>query len=352
MILEEYHTCSQIVRCSWAKKLETVFFVAIPSEEHRNNDRIVPERPDIYIIAPSDCTPGTVLNDWDHARYYGNSKILACLVLKPPDDGLVPNIDIARRVTFTSAFDNHAGLTDIRVAALPSNERLSDEIDRTQGFPPRPLQFSATLAQPPVNDFTLLHRILEKEHGNKTHWLENVARFKPGEMAAGVEGINNELCAAYTLTCMFMSNERANKVCKDGGILVGDEDGFTVSLCSPADLGWQKNAMGEFRKNVAHLMKMAPEDVQTVVVLAIPTSILEQTGKPGHDTFRVNDPRLFMKPKGGDSIYSGAHIQKIYELESTFLVEARKQLEALRAGTETGGNQAELEQKVQRMMGM
>ena len=121
MILEEYHTCSQIVRCSWAKKLETVFFVAIPSEEHRNNDRIVPERPDIYIIAPSDCTPGTVLNDWDHARYYGNSKILACLVLKPPDDGLVPNIDIARRVTFTSAFDNHAGMTDVRVAALPSN---------------------------------------------------------------------------------------------------------------------------------------------------------------------------------------------------------------------------------------
>ena len=85
--------------------------------------------------------------------------------------------------------------------------------------------------------------------------------------------------------------------------------GFTVSLQSPADLGWQKNCPGQFRRNVAQHMKIAPQDVQTVVILAIPTKATKEAGAVGQGTLVAKDPRLLVL---GKAIYSAAHILKIY----------------------------------------
>ena len=181
--------------------------------------------------------------------------------------------------------------------------------------------------------------------------MENVARFKPAEMAAGLDAINNELRAAYTLAYMFMTNDQANKVCKNRSIVANDSatglNGFTVSLQSPADLGWQKNATVSFRYNVAQLMQMAPEDVQTVVILAIPTIAINASGRIGQNTFIVDDPQLLTAVEGRFPIYSAAHIQKVYQLESASLVQARKELATLRA-SEDGENRAELKIELER----
>ena len=60
-----------------------------------------------------------------------------------------------------------------------------------------------------------------------------------------------------------------------------------MSLRSPADLGWQKNAGGRFRENVSRLMGMAPNDVQTVIVCAIPTQAIQAAGLTESDTFTI-----------------------------------------------------------------
>ena len=109
-------------------------------------------------------------------RYYGNSKILACLLLKPPEDEIVPSTDSMRRLAVSSDYDQNGGMTRVKMTALPSNQRLSDEFDISHGFPPRRCRFSAVLAAPPVEDWTLLHRILEKENAGKKHWLENTGQ--------------------------------------------------------------------------------------------------------------------------------------------------------------------------------
>ena len=63
----------------------------------------------------------------------------------------------------------------------------------------------------------------------------------------------------------------------------------SVSLRSPAELGWEKNAGGHFRQNVAELMNMEPNDVQTVIICAIPTQIIQAAGCEGSDTFTITE---------------------------------------------------------------
>ena len=143
----------------------------------------------------------------------------------------MPTTDSARRLSLSSDYDENASMMRVKMTALRSSQHLRDELDTSQGFLPRPIRFSAVLATPPVEDWMPLHRILEKENAGKKHWLENTARFTPAEMAAGMDGINNELLAAYTIAFLYMTNEQASKVCKDGGIVVKDAvSGFTVSL--------------------------------------------------------------------------------------------------------------------------
>ena len=67
---------------SWKKKLECVFVVRIPSEENRDPRRMVPGRDDVYILPKTDCVP----DENGEYFFYPNENIVACLILKPPDD--------------------------------------------------------------------------------------------------------------------------------------------------------------------------------------------------------------------------------------------------------------------------
>ena len=310
-----------------------MFLVAVPSEDNRSADRVVPGRKDVYIIPQSSCEEGTVLDDSDTGRYYPNSMIKACLILKVPEEAvLAPARPV--RVKCSSSCDSHGGMADFQMA-LAGSERLKDELDTAHGFPPRVTAFTATLAPPPTADYLALHRLLEKEQASKKLWLENVARFKPEEMVAGVQGVKSQLLHAYTIAYIFKSNVEANKVCQAGGVVATEtNDGayaLTVSLQSPADLGWRKNAGGNFRQNVAQLMDMASVDeVQTVIILGIPNQAIEEYGCTQNDkvtfTERASDLKLMQPAEGGKAIYSSAHIAKVYELEPDALVELRREL--------------------------
>ena len=83
------------------------------------------------------------------------------------------------------------------------------------------------------------HRMIERDLGGKKHWLENVARFKPAEMAAGLKAISKALLHAYTIAYAFTSRDEANQACCNMGLVATKNNGvytLTVSLRSPAGL--------------------------------------------------------------------------------------------------------------------
>ena len=178
----------------------------------------------------------------------------------------------------------------------------------------------------------------------KRHWLENSARFKPAEMVAGLEGIRIHILQAYTMAFIFATNGAAQKMCNDGGISARKTErgthALTVCLRSPAELGWQQNAGGPFRQNVATLMGMVASDVQAVVIMGIPTRAIAEAGHMGEATFTIEERteklKLLAPSSGGGAMYSGAHIAKVYELEPSTLVDKRKKLAQLCASADGG----------------
>ena len=160
-------------------------------------------------------------------------------------------------------------------------------------------------------------------------------RFKPAEMVAGLAAINKTLLRACTIAYVFASREDAEKACSNMGLIAQKSNcmhTLTVSLRSPAELGWQRHAGGHFRQNVARLMDIVPNDVQTVIICAIPTEAIEAAGCTRSEKFTLaehaDDLKLLLPVRGGDdAIYSCAHIAKIYALEPAALVDARRKLE-------------------------
>ena len=335
----------------YASKLETVLLVEIPAQECRSADRIVPGRDDVYIIQQSSCEEGKLLDDRDTGRYYSNTHVKACLVLKAPASSSGAT-EGSQRVCCTAEYDRHGGMFGVQIRAIDSNVHVGDELDRSV-FPPKVMKYTATIAEP-VHEKAgtmVIHRMIERELGNKKHWLEDVARFKPAEMAAGLDAIEKQMLHAYTIAYVFASRENAEKACSNMGLIATNIIGthrLTFSLRSPAELAWQRNAGGYFRQTVAMLMDMAPEDVQTVIICAIPTQVIEEAGCAGSEKFTIvegaNDLKLLLPvPNGDEAIYSCAHIAKIYALEPIALVEARRKLANVQTGAEGSQNDDALE---------
>ena len=221
---------------------------------------------------------GRLLHESDTGRYYSNTHIKACFVLKPPDIILVaPAVQGLSRVECRCKYDQKGAMTNVQMTAIASGKRVSDEIDGP--FPPCVLRFTGTTARPQPAGYITLHRIVEqeREQAAKKHWLENTSRFKPAEMAAGLEGIHVQMLKAYTIAYIFTSNAAANKMCQDGGIAAAQSEGglYTLTVClrSPAALGWQSNAGGRFKQTVAALIGIEADDVQAVVILGIPAKV-------------------------------------------------------------------------------
>ena len=223
---------------------------------------------------------GRLLRESDTGHYYSNMHIKACFVLQSPDtDGQfgVPAADGPARVECSCKYNERGAITNMQMSVVASSKRVSDKVDGP--FPPIVLRFAGTIAKPRPAGYIMLHRTVEqeREQAAKRHWLENTSRFKPAEMTAGLEGIRIQMLQAYTIAYIFASNAAASKMCRDGGIAATCQEGglhtLTVCLRSPAALGWQSNAGGRFKNNVAALMGMEVDDVQAVVILGLPTKV-------------------------------------------------------------------------------
>ena len=315
----------------------------------------MPDRPDIYIIPSSSCEEGTVIDHLDKSRYFPNSLIKACLILKAPTVPLLlPHKP--QRVKCRASYGSNGGMIDFHIAACTDTEHASDVLNCCDGSLPCVIRFTATIADPPMADYLALHRWIERERGSKKVWLENVARFTSEEMAAGLVSLNSQLLRAYTMAYIFTSNENAGKACKDRGVVaIKAEDNvhsLTVSLRSPTALGWQANAGGDFRQNTADQMGMASDDVQAVIILSIPTRAIHEAGCANKATFTITeqaDKLKLLRAEGGKAIYSSAYIVKIYELENDALVQVRRELAELIAADAGNEAQAALKLKIQQL---
>ena len=173
----DMHACI-VTGGRFANKLETALVVEVPAESFRSSARLVPGRDDVYIIPQGSCEAGELLNESDDGRYYSNTHVRALLVLKPPSAFSGPASGTQRVHCKT-----RRGVDDLQ--SIDRSTRMGDKLDSTV-FPPRVLEYTATIAQPVQTDFVALHHMIQRDRGNKKLFLDNVARFSEQEMRAGI----------------------------------------------------------------------------------------------------------------------------------------------------------------------
>ena len=271
----------------------------IPSQENRDPRRLVPGRDDVYILPKSDCVP----DENGEYFFYPNENIVACLILKPPDDrasrdtlsqhSLSPT---AERVQLSSTRDGHGGMQQVTLGAnLATDAAAADyeTIDESSGFPPKVLSCVATVApSPSPPDPVAMHRGIEEAKAGRQLWPEDVARFSDEEMEAALYALDQELPQPYSLAFFFTSKATAQGICEAGGGIRASRgrfgDAIVVCSKSPVSLGWEKNGGGSFRPNVAQLLWGADAtevqaggryaaELEVMVVLGVPTAMLRDS---------------------------------------------------------------------------
>ena len=213
--------------------------------------RIVPGRDNVFIAPISDCVPG---EGKDNASYFSNQLIEACLVLKSPDSRqdrerltvAAQELQTNVRVQCLSDRDKTHGMTNVTLREEPVNydERLPDVLERIDmkrkfgasrnHWCDATLGFSVSVAstnsheQEAMDAVLRLHAQLQAEGAGKQHWEEDVGRFKPAEMAAAIESINQALPRAYTLAFYYTSVKEAKKRTDSNGLPCGDTGDLKV----------------------------------------------------------------------------------------------------------------------------
>ena len=328
----------------WGKyfnKLECVFVVRIPSEENRDASRIVPGRPNVYIIPRSNCEPGY---GKDQASYYSNLNIVQCLVLKTPAGPQTIEELAARenpvRVQCSSSRDSNGGMIDVALEEVPTSSAIDDELLPNPATPwmPSVVKTTAMIGKPPkpnskAETLLQLHKKIEAENLGKQLWPEDVGRFKPAEMAAALLAVEQTLLQPYTLGFFYTSAHNAARMCKDGkGISpMRKESGIEISLRSPVDLGWEKYGGGRFNETAGSWLWGSGwradhgDQLEAVLILGVPTL---QIGKQDITAGKVTiaEQWLAFADAHNDSSeqpgppankwYSNAHIHKSYVLQA------------------------------------
>ena len=307
-------------------KLEVLLLVRIPAAQNRDNSRIVPGRDNVYIIDNRDCEPGI---GTDTARYYSNLNIERCLVLKSPATEADRNkLDTfasrprGARVKVQSSRNNYNGMAEVMVKEVQSTERIDDDLTQLGNWCPAVTTFTAIAACPPdgVSTVRQFHQALYQRRHNHVLWPENIARFTFDEMAAALHSIEQSVPHCYTLAFHYTSAANANRMCKDGKGIDGNETGgvVTASLHSPVEFGWQKNSGGSFKETAgtavwgAQWRHSHPDKIQALLVMGMPTE--ELPDNPG-TTFPIPEPLLATDETGGAKCYPNAHVYKSYLLD-------------------------------------
>jgi hypothetical protein len=331
----------------YSKKLECALVVSIPNTDHRDPHRILPERESVYIAPHTDCLPGSLLDENDTDRYLSNTHIRALFILKQAENQVDGD---ATRIQITSTRDDNGAMMGVQMTAIDEGARLSDTLDASSGLP-KTLSCAATLAKPVARREVVLlqHRARAKDGtGKNTTWPENVSRFKSAEMNAGIFAVDQQLLHCYTMAFFYTTAVSASKICQDShGIpCTVDADGncsITLCLKSPSELGWQKNASGDFKDNVANVVGIECDDVQAMIIVGVPTDTILRAGCEGADTFTITaQVNLLEESVDGQVVYSNAHIVKVYELEPAPLLEARQNLAIAHAEDGVGNRDIKL----------
>eukprot|EP01043_Picozoa_sp_COSAG02_P028780 COSAG02_NODE_1761_length_11029_cov_46.691034_2_plen_1633_part_00 len=326
---------------TYHNKLEAVFVVRIPTK--LDPARIVPGRENVFIAPIADCVPG---EGKDNASYFSNQLIEACLVLKSPDSehdrerlaaaGQKGQTNV--EVQYLSDRDKFHGMTNVtlREELVSYDERLPDVLERidmkarfgasrdhwcdaTLGFSVNVASIHS-LEQGATDAILRLHTQLQIENAGKQHWQEDIGRFKPAEMAAAIESIDQALPRAYTLAFYYTSVEEAETRSDSTGFSCGNTGELQVSLRSPTDLGWEQYGGGRWEDTAGSALwgpdwrRLHCDKLQAVVVLGVPTGYIN-TGSsqwfsiPKSLMMTRDDTRKAAEPR-----YASAHICKSYIL--------------------------------------
>ena len=265
----------------FAKKLEAAFLVRVPSEAKRDPGRIVPGRPDVYIIPQSDC----VLFPIDEASYYPTSNIEALLMVQVPGDvtaaaAMLDELsgqDELHRVQLTVKARDDAPDVVLGVSqALSANACIADDVQaKDDKADLRKIIYSYTaFVGPTRNVGSVLQRHRDAGLEPRELWSESVARYTRDEMQAGITGVEQLIPQSHTMAFYYTTGAEAERMCIGRGCVGGIEATEDIKLClaSPVALGWNKNAGGAFKSNVGNLMGLTVADIQVLIVLQVRTS--------------------------------------------------------------------------------
>eukprot|EP01043_Picozoa_sp_COSAG02_P050298 COSAG02_NODE_5155_length_4583_cov_2.407449_2_plen_1311_part_00 len=320
-----------------ANKLEVMLVLRIPSKKNLDKTRLVPGRPSIYIVPRDLCEPGTGSDTTN--VYVPNRDIEHVFILRAPDSStqqkqldLMAAQTVAVRVQCKSSRDGNDGMSAVTVTELNELDSAEDKLVDQSKPVPVVAAFTATVAKPLDTAAASLraHQHIQEANHRKQLWPENIARFSADEMAAAVHTIDQSVPQAYTLAHFFTSADEASELFKGGKGIVGIQQpdgrlGVRVSLLSPDELGWEKNAGGAFLDTAGALMfgphwrETNVKQLQAVLILGIPT---DQMPKDGAETFVIPEALMvgdnFSETVAkGTPYYSSAHIYKSYLLQRT-----------------------------------
>lgn len=323
----------QGAHADWGKyhcKLECVFVVRIPSEDHRDPARIVPGREGVYIVPPSQCIPGSASDD--EYVYLSNQQIEACFVLKSPSTGPASDTlaQLARRerlvhVKIQSTRDSNGGMQDVAIEEVDTTASAMDVMmhNETQPWCPIVLSCVATVGKFSCDHATSTlraHKQLQSKQSAKQVWPENVSRFTSAEMEAALRQIDTELMRPYSLAFFYTSENAAVQMCKNGpGVAASTQPdgtrGVRVSLQSPVDFGWPTIGGQDFHVRAGTQLwgkgwrdEHTTTSLDAVIVMGVPTSMIK-LDKAQMWTI----PRSLLAYASDDeAYYANAHIKKVY----------------------------------------
>eukprot|EP01046_Picozoa_sp_COSAG06_P027300 COSAG06_NODE_2402_length_6947_cov_4.005111_5_plen_1113_part_00 len=335
-----------------ANKLEVMLALRVPSKDNRDKMRLVPGRPSIYIVPRTLCEPGTGSDTTN--VYLPNREIEKVFILRSPDSTTQQKeLELAAvrteavRVQCKSNRNSNDGMSDVIAVELKELESAEDKVivDPAKSWCPVVASFTATVAKPLDTAAASLraHQQIQEANSDKQLWPENIARFSTDEMAAAVHTIDQSMPQTYTLAHFFTSSDEASELYKGSkGVAATPQPdgrlGVRVSLRSPDELGWEKNAGGAFLDTAGNLMfgphwrETNSKQLQAVLILGIPT---DQMPADGADTFVIpeallvadgvanNGEMLLVGDNSSETVakgtpyYSSAHVYKVYLLQRT-----------------------------------
>jgi hypothetical protein len=324
----------------FANKLEVMLVVKVPTVKDQR--QYVPGRDDIYILPAAVLLP----DDDGESLFYSNCNIVYVGVLEPPSDtqtDRLVELSNDKRAHWVS-LENGGGMVD---ALDPATVDLEAPID---AGPVATSEFVAKVGRAHhKSKLDLAKEIHLKQEAGWLHqqagkeiWEENVARFTVAEMEAAVHSISSTTSRGCTLAYFFTTKEHAKQICSRGGSIRANSSptGIAVCIVSPDDLGWQRNAGGDFKQNIAGVLWQDElrgmtththgDQLEAMLILTVPNVVLENAANQRYrgraDMYNI--PEEFLTVADGESVYSNAHVLKQFVLDPE--EEKRDELEVVK----------------------